>query len=149
MNRNYSVTANFLADTPPDIYTLTTAVSPAGSGSITINPLKGQLRPGVSWLPLQLFPASGNTFLNWSGSASGSSNPTILTMNANKSVTAWFDIPVAEMEVPAGGIILYVNTDTPTGFAKVDGLMAVRISQYYREQNADLGWIGKPYPHLS
>lgn len=127
MNRNYSVTANFLADTPPDLYTLTTAVSPAGSGSITISPLKGSYAQN-ELVTLTAVPASGNTFLNWSGSASGSSNPTILTMNANKSVTAWFDIPVAEMEVPAGGIILYVNTNTPTGFAKVDGLMAVRVS---------------------
>lgn len=127
MNRSYSVTANFLADTPPDLYTLTTAVSPAGSGSITISPLKGSYAQGEQ-VTLTAVPASGNTFLNWSDDASGSSNPLILIMDSNKQVSAWFDIPVAEMEVPANGIILYVNTDTPPGFTKVDALRAVRIS---------------------
>ena len=33
-------------------------------------------------------PNTGFTFLNWSGAASGTSNPVSVTMDGNKSVTA-------------------------------------------------------------
>ncbi|HZK10803.1 MAG TPA: hypothetical protein VFD10_00360 [Atribacterota bacterium] len=39
-------------------------------------------------------PATGYHFVNWSGAVTGSVNPTTVTMNANKTVTANFDLLV-------------------------------------------------------
>ena len=130
MNSNKSITAVFESTAPPppeDIYTLTVTVSPSGSGSVTVNPQKPKYAQNEQ-VTLTATPASGNTFLNWSGSASGSTNPLTVIMTGNKSITANFEVPVQEMEVPAGGIIMYTGSDTPDGFTKIDGLHFVRIS---------------------
>jgi uncharacterized repeat protein (TIGR02543 family) len=66
-------------------YTLTTNVS--GSGSVS--PSSGTYTSGTA-VTLTATPASGWIFSNWSGDASGSSNPVTITMNSNKSVTAVF-----------------------------------------------------------
>jgi len=130
MNSNKSITAVFESTAPPppeNIYTLTVTVSPSGSGSVTVNPQKPKYAQNEQ-VTLTATPASGNTFLNWSGSASGSTNPLTVIMTGNKSITANFEVPVQEMEVPAGGIIMYVGTGTPSGFTKLEGLHFVRIS---------------------
>ncbi len=70
-------------------YTLTTAVNPSGSGTITLNPPGGSYAPGT----VVTVTANNNTgyhFVNWSGDLSGSTNPTTITMNGNKSITANF-----------------------------------------------------------
>lgn len=130
MNSNKSITAVFESTAPPpptEIYTLTISVNPTGTGSVIVNPQKPKYAQDEQ-VTLTAIPASGNTFLNWSGDASGSTNPLTITMNSNKSITANFEIPVQEMEVPAGGIIMYTGSDTPDGFTKLDGLHFVRIS---------------------
>jgi uncharacterized repeat protein (TIGR02543 family) len=45
--------------------------------------------PGTQ-VPLTAAPASGATFTGWSGAATGAANPTTVTMDANKTVTATF-----------------------------------------------------------
>ena len=130
MDSNKSITAVFQSTEPPpvgDIYTLTVSVNPAGSGSVTVDPQK-PLYAQDEQVTLTAIPASGNTFLNWIGDAGGSTNPLRVFMTGNKSITANFNVPVAEMEVPAGGIIMYTGSDTPTGFTKVEGLAFVRVS---------------------
>ena len=128
MTKDMDVTANFLADAaPPGNYTLATSASPSGSGSITVSPLRGSYTPGEI-VTLTANPASGNTFASWGGDASGSTNPTMIVMNSNKSVTANFNTAVQEMEVPAGGIIMYTGGSAPTGFAKEENLKYVMIS---------------------
>ncbi len=130
MNSNKSITAVFEGTAPPpptDIYTLTVSVNPTGTGSVTVNPQKPKYAQDEQ-VTLTATPASGNTFLNWSGSASGSTNPLTVIMTGNKSITANFEVPVQEMEVPAGGIVMYVGSDTPAGFTKVEGLHFVRVS---------------------
>lgn len=78
----------------PDCYTLTGAVNPAGSGNVGQNPAPNcnggtQYTSGTN-VTLTATANSGYVFSSWSGSASGSANPTIITMDANKSVTAAF-----------------------------------------------------------
>jgi hypothetical protein len=68
-------------------YTLTTSVSPAGSGSVS--PSSGTYVSGTN-VSLTATPASGWRFDHWGGNASGSSNPITITMNSNRSVTAYF-----------------------------------------------------------
>jgi len=84
MNSDKSVTANFVVT-----YTLSTSVSPSGGGSVTKSPNKSSYNYNES-VQLTANASSGYTFSNWSGYASGSSNPTTINMTTNKSVTANF-----------------------------------------------------------
>ena len=72
----------------PTQYQLTTSVSPAGSGSIVANPASagGNYNAGT---PVQLTatPASGCSFVNWTGALVGTTNPQTVTMSAARSVT--------------------------------------------------------------
>ncbi|HVP09779.1 MAG TPA: hypothetical protein VMV94_01175 [Phycisphaerae bacterium] len=86
MNGNKSVTAVFTA---APTYTLTTAVSPAGSGTITLNPPGGTYAAGTV-VTVTANAGSGYAFSQWTGDLTGSTNPTTITMNSNKSVTAVF-----------------------------------------------------------
>jgi RHS repeat-associated protein len=81
MSADKSLTATFIRT-----YTLTTSVS--GSGSIT--PASGTTYDTGTQVTLTATPAAGWRFGSWSGGATGSSNPVVVTMNADKSVTATF-----------------------------------------------------------
>ncbi len=75
-------------------YTLTTCISPSGSGSVA--PAGGQYESGVQ-ITLTATPASGYTFDYWQDMASSSSNivtsnTVIITMNAHKAITAYFKV---------------------------------------------------------
>ena len=89
---------------PPQarLYTLTTHVS--GSGSI--NPSGGTYDED-SRLTLRANPASGYTFVRWGGDASGSSTSVAITMDSNKSVTAYFQ------EIPQGEVVHIGCFDIP------------------------------------
>jgi len=74
-------------------YTLTTGVNPGGSGSVNANPAPncaGSQYTSGTLVQLTATPNRGYTFANWSGDASGSSNPVPVIMDAAKSVTANF-----------------------------------------------------------
>ena len=78
--------------------TLTVDVSPAGKGNVTINstitPSSYPNTTNWSWDEVVELNATTTvenwTFDHWSGNLSGSQNPTNITMNASKSVTANF-----------------------------------------------------------
>lgn len=77
------------------VYTLSTSVSPASSGSVSISPTNstgwssGMFFNGTS-VTVSATPAPGYHFVSWSGAASGSSPSTTVTMSSNKSVVANF-----------------------------------------------------------
>jgi uncharacterized repeat protein (TIGR02543 family) len=88
MDRNKVITATF---TQTSKYTLTTSVTPAGAGSISLNPAGGVYDAGtVVTVTATPAPGSGYNFTGWSGDASGSQNPFPVTMNGNKTITANF-----------------------------------------------------------
>lgn len=66
---------------------LTTATSPVASGSVS--PASGTYNDGQQ-VSLTATPAAGYAFDHWGGDAAGSNNPVTVTMNAAKSVTAYF-----------------------------------------------------------
>jgi len=90
-------------------YTLSTSVSPSGTGSVS--PSGGQYESGVQ-VTLTATPASGYTFDYWDGAASGSSSTTTITMDSDKSVTAHFK----EMEVTTYSLSVAVQ---PSGSGSV------------------------------
>src|SRR5665648_675634 len=90
MNANKTVTANFELDA--ETYALTMAVNPSGGG--TTSPEVGA-HPGYAAsqvVDITATPATGYHFVNWTGAVTGSVNPTTVTMDANKTVTANFDL---------------------------------------------------------
>lgn len=87
MDADKSVTAHFEAAPVIERFTLTVNVSPPGAGSVS--PSGGEYDSGVT-ITLTANPDSGYTFDYWSGSAAGTSPTTTLTMDSDKSVTAYF-----------------------------------------------------------
>lgn len=71
---------------PRPQYTLTTAVDGQGS----VEPSGGAYAKGTE-LPITAIPAQHWHFVEWQGDLSGSDNPTVLTMDANKAVHAVFE----------------------------------------------------------
>ncbi len=74
-------------------YSLATNVSPGGTGRVNVdigpNCAGGRYSKGTV-VHLTATPTVGFSFSNWSGSVTGSTNPTTVTMIGNKSVTANF-----------------------------------------------------------
>ncbi len=68
-------------------YTLTTVTN--GSGTINLNPVGGTYAVGTE-ITVTANPDSGWQFSGWSGDLSGATNPAIITMDSNKSITAIF-----------------------------------------------------------
>jgi alpha-tubulin suppressor-like RCC1 family protein len=64
-------------------------VIPNGRGQVTLTP-PGNRFPSNSNVALQATPDAGQEFLGWSGSASGSQNPLVVTMDSSKVITASF-----------------------------------------------------------
>ena len=64
-------------------------VIPDGRGQVTLTP-PGNRFPLNTNVVLQATPDTGQEFLGWSGAASGSDNPLLVTMNSNKVIAASF-----------------------------------------------------------
>lgn len=85
MNENKILTANFAV---PVAYSLATSVA---NGSVTLSPPGGTYAPGTV-VTVSASPNPGYAFANWSGDLTGTVNPTTITINGNKSITANLNI---------------------------------------------------------
>jgi len=94
----------------PRQYMLT--VNTVGQGGVIISPSGGTYDENTV-VTLEAVPVTGWEFIAWSGDLTGSTNPTTITMDAAKTVTATFQ------QIPPTQYILTVNT-TGEGFVKVD-----------------------------
>ena len=65
------------------------AVISDGSGEVNLSPQANRYGSGQS-VSLTAVPEAGQTFIGWSGEATGTANPLILTMDNNKMITANF-----------------------------------------------------------
>jgi hypothetical protein len=90
-----SITVNFLP-----CYSLTKTVSPAAKGTLIVSKPSNCSTKYISGTSLLLLakPATGQGFLEWSGSTTGSDNPLPLVMDADKDLTANF-VPVPSIPV--------------------------------------------------
>lgn len=112
-------------------YTLSTSVSPAGSGSVTLSPAGGSY-PANTVVALTPVAGGGYQFNGWSGALSGSAIPANITVTGNLSVTANF-VPVSGgaskwlsgAGIPSASIgnngDYYLNTTTADVYTKVSG----------------------------
>jgi hypothetical protein len=101
---------------------LGTAVSPAGAGSVDLDPAGPWYASGTS-VQLTAVANSGWIFDHWEGDLSGSANPANLTMDGPKSVTAVFGIDYGSVSgrvyrvedssaLPDREVLLIVGQDT-------------------------------------
>ena len=111
MDAAKSVTASFELEAA--CYTLTTSVSPAGSGTInaTAQNCTGGYVDGTI-VQLTAIPNPYYVFAQWSGDASGNANPLSVMMDGNKSITAEF-VPNAGASLDFGGTNAYVDFGNP------------------------------------
>jgi len=72
-------------------YTVTTAVSPVGSGSVSLSPNLASFPAGSS-VQVTANPGIGYVFSNFTGNLTGTTNPATLVVNGNESLTANFVI---------------------------------------------------------
>jgi len=85
MNKNKTITANFQLIP----YTLTTNMSPAGGGSVSLLPNQTSYNCGTS-VTVTATEATGYTFTGWTGASSSTSKSVTITMDGNKTLTANF-----------------------------------------------------------
>ena len=82
MNASKNITANFTQNA----YTLNVT---AINGTVLKNPSQTTYNSGTT-VELTATPNAGYTFTSWSGDATGTTSPLIVTMNASKNITANF-----------------------------------------------------------
>ena len=83
-------------------YSLTTSGSPTNGG--TVSPAGTNWYNSGQGISLSAAGSSGYAFTSWSGSLSGSTNPSTVTMNAAKTITANFSSPGVFTVNPATGL---------------------------------------------
>lgn len=128
-NSEISYTALFQGGT--QMYSLSTSVT---SGEGTISPANGAFASGAN-VTLTATPKEGFIFDHWGGDLSGNSNPAVLTMNSNKTVSAFF---IADNKT-------YYNISTAvSGLGSItqvpSGEKAVEGSQVVFTASAGKGW---------
>jgi uncharacterized repeat protein (TIGR02543 family) len=94
MDANKNITANYTLNT----YTLNVT---AINGTVVKNPNQTTFNSG-STVSLTATPNAGYAFTSWSGDITGSSNPSTMTMNANKNITANFTVLVVPPTIALG-----------------------------------------------
>ena len=99
--------SNFTASVEMDAVQITilptlTATTPGG-GTISITPTNGPYFAN-SLAQITAQPASGFTFLQWIGDASGTNPTTTVTMNRNRYVEAFFGTTVGNIVIGAGSM---------------------------------------------
>ncbi|UCC32010.1 MAG: PKD domain-containing protein [Phycisphaerales bacterium] len=133
-----SITARFVPE-EPDLYTLTVLVTPAGAGTVTVDPPDGPYEEGTL-LTVTATPNSGYEFARYSGDASGTNPILTFMIVADMAVVAEFNRRVASLSVvvvpadvgtveldPPGGLYTYGTVVTLTA-ASHDGYAFVEYT---------------------
>lgn len=127
MDGNKTVEAHFTEVS----YTLNVGISPAGTGSVAKDPDLASYGEGTE-VALTATGSTGYSFDHWGGDLSGTDNPKTITMDGNKSVTAYFAEDQYELLVEVEGSGSVVKEPS---FANYTYGSWVELSA-----NADSGW---------
>jgi uncharacterized repeat protein (TIGR02543 family) len=120
VNSRAAYAAVAFAAAPSSNYTVSTAISPAGSGTVTLSPAGGTYASGSS-VQLTANPAVGYVFSSFSGDLASASNPGTLVVNGNKSVTANFTPTLCTLTTSVTGSGSITLSPTASGNAYVCG----------------------------
>jgi len=128
---------NYVDVTSITSYTLNTS---GINGTVVLSPAGGTYASGTL-VTLTAVANSGYTFNNWSGALSGSTNPSVITMDNNKSVTANFKVgstcPVCDPNLQGN------NTSQVNSIVLING-NAYRVIAPWGACNASNTWAYTP-----
>jgi hypothetical protein len=91
---------------------LTTAVNPAGTGTITLTPESDGWYDANTVVSCNATPDPAWLWENWSGDLSGTERPQSLTIDVPKSITANFIRPLLTVQNPNGPDAIYPSAGT-------------------------------------
>lgn len=94
-------------DDDPVQFSLTVTVAPLNSG--TVRPSSGIFDDGEQ-ITISATPSSGYDFLQWSGGATGDSNPLVLSISSDTKITAEFALQDADGDGVGDGLDQCPNT---------------------------------------
>ena len=136
------------------MYTLTTHTTGSGTGSVILDPSGGSYISGTL-VTVTAFTSSGS-FTGWSGSLSGTMNPSTITMNENKDLTATYtgfgSIQVTKNTVPDDKMVFtFTGSGSIGGFNLYDNgtqhdsqsFSNLAIDTYKITEKVPPGWILK------
>jgi uncharacterized repeat protein (TIGR02543 family) len=132
MNGNKAVTANFTAIA----YTLTTTAS---NGSVAKSPNTATYTYGQV-VTLTGTANSGYSFGSWTGDATGTANPVILTINGNKAVTANFTALSMDLSMTAHWML-----DENTGTTVTDTGSSGRTAALINNPSWGFAWANEDW----
>jgi uncharacterized repeat protein (TIGR02543 family) len=117
-------------DAPEDTPSKYNLLTSAADGSITLNPPGGSYDPGTV-VTVTAVPDSGFLFDSWSGDLTGTTNPTTLVMDANKSITA----NMASYVLPRTGWVVSASSSNGSPANAIDGNIGTRWSTGSNQTN--------------
>jgi uncharacterized repeat protein (TIGR02543 family) len=135
MDKNYSVTANFVKQ----VVNLSTSVDPIGGG--TVSPENGSYDYGSS-VEVSATPSDGWQFVSWAGDTTVSTNPLTVTMDNDYELTAQFEeVEPEEFMLAATAQPTEGGSVSPSSGSFTEGTMVDVEAQPATGWNFD-GWSG-------
>lgn len=131
----------------PAIFTLSTTASPAAGGTIS----GAGMYDSAKVVTVTATAAAGYTFTGWSGDAMDTTATIYVTMNGNKSVTAYFQaqpadtttIPVDTTTIPTDTTTIPADTTTiPADTMVIDPVATIRIEDDATTANGLCSYYG-------
>ena len=136
----YATSQALLTINVPPAYMLTVNYAGNGSGSVTTNPSGSTFAPGTL-VTLTANANPGSSFVGWSGDVTGTANPTTLTMNSNKTVTATFTLNTYLLTINTAGNGSGSVTTNPAGPTFTYGTV-VTLTANANPGSSFAGWSG-------
>jgi hypothetical protein len=144
MDSNKNISAFFIK-----VNKLSVSESPVGSGTYTISPSASSYDAGTRVILTAATTTFPNAFDHWTSTDNDNANPTVVTMNSDKVVTAAFKTLVLgilvtkKASLPAGGTIATIALNSGQwvqGHISGDLSIGVRIVDASNNPVNDLGW---------
>jgi endo-1,4-beta-D-glucanase Y len=87
---------DFSSATPKTAFKITTAVSPASAGSVTVSPQNATYTAGTQ-VTFTANPTGTNKFVSWGGDLTGATSPQTVAISSDMNVTAYFNAGAADL----------------------------------------------------
>jgi endo-1,4-beta-D-glucanase Y len=87
---------DFSTATPKTAFTITTSVSPASAGTVTLTPQKATYALNES-VTIAATPSGANKFVSWGGDLTGAAASQVITVKHDMKVTAYFNAGSADL----------------------------------------------------
>jgi uncharacterized repeat protein (TIGR02543 family) len=122
MNRDYTLTANFVKPPSPPTHTLTVVIQPPDAGTVTLNPSDGTYPEGTT-VTATATPASGYKFSQWLlNGETRTENPTTIIMDKDYTLTAIFtQLPTYKLTIAVNDPTMGTTNPAPGEYTYPEG----------------------------